>query len=219
MNPEIKRAAELLWDYAHVGHRLEPADFIFVLGSHDLRVAGYAADLFYRGLAPRVVLSGGLGRLTDTMWTRPEAEVFAEVLRGRGVPDSALLLETRATNTGENIRYTRQLLAERGLAVRSAIVVQKPYMERRAFAALRQQWPELAISVTSPPGDFGSYPTPAILADEVVHIMVGDFQRIMEYPRMGFAIPQAIPAQVLNAYELLVRAGYTGHLLADTPKP
>lgn len=219
MKLEIKRAAEILWDYAHVGHQLETADMIFVMGSHDLRVAEHAADLFHRGLAPRVVVSGGLGRLTTTMWTRPEAEMFAEVLRQRGVPESALLLETRATNTGENIRFTRQLLAERGLAVRSAIAVQKPYMERRAFAALRQQWPDLAILVSSPPGDFGGYLTPAIRADEVIHIMVGDFQRVMEYPRLGFAIPQEIPANAFRAYELLVRAGYTDHLLPNTPQP
>lgn len=192
---------------------------IFVMGSHDLRVAEHAADLFFRGLAPHVVISGGLGRLTATRWTRPEAEMFADVLRQRGVPGSALLLESLSTNTGENIRFTRQLLAEHGLAVRTAIAVQKPYMERRAFAALRQQWPELAIRVSSPPGDFAGYLTPTIPADEIIHIMVGDFQRVMEYPRLGFAIPQEIPAPALAAYELLVRAGYTDHLLPNTPHP
>ncbi len=206
-----------MWNYHRLGHTLEPADLIFVLGSHDLRVAGHAAELFHRGLAPCVVLSGGLGRLTAGTWTRSEAEMFAEVLRARGVPDSACLLENRSTNTGENIRFTRQLLAERGMTVRSIIAVQKPYMERRAFATIRKQWPEVAVRLSSPPLEFADYGNADIPLDEVVHIMVGDLQRIMEYPGLGFMIPQEIPDHVRHAYALLVAAGFSRHLI-NMPK-
>jgi uncharacterized SAM-binding protein YcdF (DUF218 family) len=214
MKPAIQQAAQILWSYARMGHALEPADIIFVMGSHDLRVAEHAADLFHRGLAPRVVLSGGLGRLTATVWSQPEAEMFAEVLRARGVPESALLLESRSTNTGENIRFTRQLLAEREINVRSIIALQKPYMERRAFATIRKQWPEVALRMTSPPIEFANYGTADMPLAEVVHIMVGDLQRVMEYPRRGFMIPQDVPETVRRAYDSLVRAGFIGHLLA-----
>lgn len=213
MDAETKLAARLVWNYHRLGHTLEPADLIFVLGSHDLRVAGHAADLFPRGLAPRVVLSGGLGRLTHEKWTRSEAEMFAEVLHARGVPDSACLLETRSTNTGENIQFTRQLLARRGLKVQSIIAVQKPYMERRAFATIRQQWPEVAVRVSSPPLEFADYGSADIPIEEVIHIMVGDLQRILEYPRLGFMIPQEVPDDVRHACESLIAAGYTRHLL------
>ena len=213
LSPEIRAAAGVVWDYHRLGHALEPADLIFVLGSHDLRVAGHAADLFHRGLAPLVILSGGLGRLTAGTWVRSEAEMFAGVLRARGVPDSAVLLEDRSTNTGENIRFTRQLLAARRLEVRSLIAVQKPYMERRAFATLRHQWPEVVVRVSSPPLDFYNYASAGIPIAEVIHIMVGDLQRILEYPRLGFMIPQEVPAGVRRAYDFLVAAGFTHHLL------
>lgn len=205
-----------MWNYHRLGHTLEPADLIFVLGSHDLRVAEHAADLYHRGLAPCVVLSGGLGRLTVETWTHSEAEMFTEVLRARGVPDSSRLLENRSTNTGENIRFTRELLAGRGMEVRSIIAVQKPYMERRAFATIRKQWPEVAVSLSSPPLEFADYGNADIPIEEVIHIMVGDLQRIMEYPRLGFMIPQEIPADVRHAYEFLVAAGFTRHLLNPT---
>ena len=211
LNAEIQQAAQVVWDYHRLGHTLVPADLIFVLGSHDLRVAEHAADLFHRGLAPRVVLSGGLGRLTAETWARTEAETFAEVMRQRGVPETVLLLESRSTNTGENVRFTRQLLAERGVAVQSIIAVQKPYMERRAFATIRKQWPEVALRVSSPPIEFRHYPTDAIPLDEVIHIMVGDLNRIIEYPRLGFMIPQPVPDTVRHAYERLVAAGFTRH--------
>lgn len=213
MNADIQAAAQIVWDYHRLGHVLEPADLIFVLGSHDLRVAEHAADLFHRGLAPRVVLSGGFGVRLVSPWTKSEAEMFAEVMQHRGVPATALLLEPRSTNTGENVRFTRELLAARGLAVQSVIAVQKPYMERRTFATIRQQWPEVALRVSSPPLAFEAYCDSNIPIRDIIEFMVGDLQRIMEYPQLGFMIPQEVPERVVAAYETLVIAGFTRHLI------
>jgi len=192
---------------------LELADLLFVLGSHDLRVAEHAADLFHRGLAPRVVLSGGFGVRKASPWAKSEAEMFAEAMRQRGVPESVLLLERRSTNTGENVKFTRELLAERGLTVQSVIAVQKPYMERRTFATICKQWPEVALRVSSPPLDFAAYCDSSIPIRDIIEFMVGDLQRIMEYPKLGFMIPQDVPDHVLAAYETLVAAGFTRHLI------
>lgn len=217
MNAQVRQAAEVVWDYHRLGHALAPADLLFVLGSHDLRVAKHAADLFHRGLAPCVVLSGGFGVRQASPWAKSEAEMFAEVMRRRGVPDSALLLESRSTNTGENVRFTRELLAARSLIVQSVIAVQKPYMERRTFATVRRQWPEVALQVSSPPLDFAAYCDSTIPIRDIIEFMVGDLQRIMEYPKLGFMIPQAVPAPVHAAFETLVAAGYTRHLITPSP--
>ena len=213
MNLEIQQAAQAVWDYHRLGQALSPADLLFVLGSHDLRVADHAADLFHSGLAPRVVLSGGVGVRQANAWAGTEAEMFAEVMRRRDVPEAAMLLEPRSTNTGENIRFTRELVAARGLVVRSVIAVQKPYMERRTFATIRKQWPEVALRVSSPPLDFNAYCDSSIPIRDIIEFMVGDLQRIIKYPKLGFMIPQAVPAHVLLAFEALVAAGYTRHLL------
>ncbi len=45
--------------------------------------------------------------------------------------------------------------------------------------------------------------------------MVGDLQRIKEYPKLGFQIVQEIPDEVWNAYEKLVAAGYNKHLITS----
>ena len=108
----LENWARIVWDYHHVHHALQKADCIVVLGSHDTRVAERAAELFLEGWAPLLVCSGHLGTLTSGMWTRSEAEVFAETAGLRGVPRDRILLETRSTNTGENVDFTRQLLAE-----------------------------------------------------------------------------------------------------------
>lgn len=207
--------ARTVWDYHKVGHALRHADCIVALGSHDTRVAERAAELYLAGWAPLVVMSGGLGSLTSGLWTRPEAEVFADVAVSMGVPRERLLLESRSTNTGENVSFTRRLLAERGVLPRSAIAVQKPYMERRTLATFGARWPELELVVTSPLLDFDAYTRQGISRDDVIHIMVGDLQRLLVYAREGFSTPQEVPAEVMAAYAGLVAAGYTRRLLPE----
>jgi len=209
----VDQDARILWDYHRLDHRPQPVECIIVLGSHDTRVAERGADLFLEGWAPLIVFTGNLGWLTRTIWDRPEAELFAEVAAARGVPREQMLIEARSTNTGENVAFTRALLAERGLHPRKAIAVQKPYMERRGHATFRQRWPELEVLATSPEIDFDAYPTEAILREDVIHIMVGDFQRLIVYAENGWSAAQRIPPEVMRAYERLVAAGYTRRLL------
>jgi uncharacterized SAM-binding protein YcdF (DUF218 family) len=214
MTTSIDRDARIIWDYHHVHHALAPADCIIVLGSHDTRAAERGADLFLAGWAPLIVFSGNLGALTSEIWDRPEAEIFADVAAARGVPRDRMLLEPRSTNTSENVRFTRALLAERGIHPRKAIAVQKPYMERRTLATFRQNWPELDVIVTSPQIDFDDYPSESISRDEVIHIMMGDLQRLIVYAERGWSAPQEIPREVMDAYERLLAAGYTRRLIA-----
>lgn len=80
------------------------------------RRARHAAALYRRGLAPVVVLTGGVG-------THPpsEARAAAVVARAEGVPAEALVLEERSTSTEENAREAARLIdAERVLVVSDA---------------------------------------------------------------------------------------------------
>ena len=205
--------ARVLWDYMRLRHELVPCDLILVLGSNDTRVAEHAADLYRRGLAPRVLFSGNSGRLTRHLFDRPEAEVFADIARRLGVPEEAILLEPRSTNTGENIVFSRELLAARGLDPERFIVVQKPYMERRAYATFMQQWPGKEIRMASPPLDWDDYPNELLSKEVILPLLVGDVQRMRLYAEKGFQIPQPIPDAVWAAYEELVRRGHTSHLV------
>jgi uncharacterized SAM-binding protein YcdF (DUF218 family) len=205
--------ARMLWDYMQLGHELSPADVMLVLGSNDVRVGEHGARLFLRGLAPLMVCSGRLGRLTAGHFEKSEAETFADAAVRLGVPRSAILLEPDSTNTGENIDHSRALLASRGIHPRRVIVVQKPYMERRAWATFKRRWPEPDLQVTSPPIPYDAYPTAEIPRELVINIMVGDVQRMRVYAERGFQVPQPIPDDVWAAWETLVARGYTGHLV------
>lgn len=216
MNERVRVLAETIWDYHRMRHALEPADAILVLCSHDTAVAERGAELFHEGWAPLLIFSGGLGVITRRLWPEPEAHRFARIALERGVPAGSILIESRSTNTGENVEFTRRLLAARGLDPSTFILVQKPYMERRSYATFRKRWPEKRAIVTSPQVPFAEYlarySNVALSEDDVVGIMVGDLQRIRDYPALGFQIPQEIPADVWAAFEELVRLGYDTHL-------
>jgi len=213
INEEDKFLARRLWDYHHVNHTLEKSDCILVLGSHDTRVANRGAELYIQGYAPLLIFTGGLGNLTQGIWTESEADKFAKIAHSMGVPINDILIENKSTNTGENILFTQQLLKTKGLDPESFIVVQKPYMERRSFATFKKHWPDKSLLVTSPQIHFEQYPTAEITLESVINIMVGDLQRIKIYPEKGFQIFQEIPEDVWNAYEQLVRRGYTEHMV------
>jgi uncharacterized SAM-binding protein YcdF (DUF218 family) len=210
---QVLDEARKLWDYHHMHHTPADSDCILALGSHDLRVADRAAELYLAGWAPILLFSGGLGYLTKGIWKDPEADQFARIALDHGVPAEAIFIENKSTNTGENILFTRQLLEEKGLHPHRFLLVQKPYMERRSYATFKKQWPGMDLLVTSPQMAFEDYPNEDIPMERVINAMVGDLQRIRLYPAKGFQIPQEIPDDVWAAFEKLVGWGFDKHLV------
>ena len=85
-------------------------------------------------------------------------------------------------------------------------------MERRTYATIRKQWPDVRVSVTSPQLSFDAYCGPGFPVERIIHIMVGDLHRIMTYPSKGFQILQEIPEGVEAAYQYLLSEGFDSHL-------
>jgi len=190
---------------------LKPMDAIFALGSNDTRVASRAGELYLAGYGQYVICAGGNGKASD--FSRPEAEVFADILRSMGVPEEKILLERNSTNTGENVVFVKKMVEEHYPKLHSFILVQKPYMERRTFATFRKQWPGVECCVTSPQISYEEYATDASFKERFINAMVGDLQRIREYPKLGFQIEQEIPDEVWRAWEELIKRGYTKYFL------
>lgn len=197
----------IIWDYMQMHHVLKPADIIFVLGSRDDRVAEYAAELYHKKYSPKIIVSGGVSHKNDLLATKwkekTEAEHFSSIMIKNNVPKEDILLECKATNTGKNIKNSYLLLKNADLVPESIILVQKPYMERRTFATFIKQWPSadrLVTMVTSPRLEFKEYIDDAQTSNEVISIMLGDLQRIIEYPTLGYQIHQDVPQRVQEAY-------------------
>ncbi|MBI4509645.1 MAG: YdcF family protein [Deltaproteobacteria bacterium] len=113
------------------------ADVIVVLGcplaSHGglSRVAEErvraGVELWRRGLAPVVCLTGGVSR----RGLPSEAEVMGQRARELGVPDEALLMEVEALCTQGNAEFVARISASRGW--RKAWIVTQPFHLRRAL--------------------------------------------------------------------------------------
>ena len=229
-DPEVRAAAVTVYDYARLHHSLERTDGngwdgILCLCSSDLRVAQHAARL-HKKLGGWLCFSGGMGSGPHSGanllgWTEAEAIIFAREAVRCGVPQQAILIEPKATNTGENVSLSRELLAARGLDSNRIVVVQKPFMERRSWATLKRVWSTPEIVISSPDLSFDECVRGCgVPAEVLVAIMVGDLQRIRLYalPPRRFQIAQPIPHAVWLAYERLVACGFTMNVIAtDEP--
>jgi hypothetical protein len=213
-DPEIAHAVETLWNY----HRLDTGtdtrtDVGIGLGSHDLSVATTTAELYHRGVFPLIVFTGANAPTTVERFPRGEAMHYREHAIERGVPADAILVEDQATNTGENITRTRDLLAATGHQVHTVTLISRPYQQRRARATCHKLWPEVDVVTGGAPMSLRDYI--ASIGDEhrVISMLVGDTQRITVYADRGFAAPEPMPLEAHEAMNLLAAHGYTDRLL------
>ena len=93
----------------------------------------YAVNLHRRGLAPRLIFSGGITGEAP----RPEGDVMAETAQALGVPGEAIVVERASRSTYENAVETARLLRERGLH-RVLLVTDPTHMYRSQLAFRRQ---------------------------------------------------------------------------------
>lgn len=211
--------AKILWDYLYLGGKVEKCDCILGLGCYDMHIPEKCAQLFKDGYSNLIIFTGGLGKCTSGVFEKSEAEVFRDKAISLGVPEEKILIENQSTNTGDNFRFTKKLIDEKGLPIHSFLVVQKPYMERRAYAAFKAILPKEKCVVTSPSISFEDYFKEYKKENgsirELLCVMVGDLQRIKVYPEKGWQISQEIPDTVWQAYLELVQMGYDKYVIKD----
>jgi hypothetical protein len=121
-------------------HGFQAADLAFVFGNRVAAeaMAGSAASFFSRGLVPRILVSGG----ATPGGEGTEAETIAARLRALGVPRDAILLETRATHTGENVTFSLPLIERAGLAGARRVACIGLFCTGRRYAmTLHRHWP------------------------------------------------------------------------------
>jgi hypothetical protein len=203
--------ARALFDYLYLrdpDH--SSADAVIGFGSFDLKIPHRCLDLYRQGRAPLIVFSGGMGAGTGDLG-RPEAHAFLDEVRARGgVPDGDLVLEDRSTNTGQNVSEITRLLEEQGRpfgeGIRSAIMVASAYRQRRVDLTCRRHQPTVrwvnAPPVTTFEGELEMFAGKGL---DLAAVLVGEIQRLLDYPARGFCLSADIPGEVLAAHERLRR--------------
>ena len=106
----------------------------------------HAARLFHRGVAPRIIVSGG-GFMAESNGgpATTEAEAMRRFLTDLGVPDRAIVSEDRSLNTIQNVANVRDMVKDGRVAL-----VTSAYHMPRAMAIARR----FGLEATAFPTDF-----------------------------------------------------------------
>lgn len=201
--------AEQIWSYMSAVGSRNKSDAIVICCSYDLRVCDHACDLINSGYSDRLVISGKTGNWTHHIWNVPEAEIFFERAISNGIIESKILLETEATNFGENVTFSRALIPD----AKSVTFVSKPNSLLRVKLTVEALWPEITAFVSSPEIDFPGDVSNMIGVLGVINEMVGDIDRFEKYPALGYQAKHTIPEDIHQAWLYLKDEGFTGHLL------
>ena len=200
-------------------------DRIFVTApTRDLTALLKNLDIITRRVR-RVLLCGG-GRISYYLASKlKKAGISSQIIESNYdrcrelcelLPECDIILEPNSTNTKENILFTRTKLEELGLPAGHVLGVHQPFMERRISAAIGVYWPELKFTVTSPQVSIPEYLRRAreqgISENASISVIVGDFQRMDLYAKLGYQLPQHIPEEAWQAFHQLVAMGYDRQL-------
>lgn len=146
-------------DFIFIDDKPEKADVIFVPGNGYPQMAEKAAELYRRGLAPRVLPSGRysvtVGKFAGVLDREEyyngdyetEWDFLKDVLIKNGVPEKAILREDQATFTYENAIYSRQVTDREHLDIKKAILCCKSCHARRALMYYKLLYPDTEFFV------------------------------------------------------------------------
>ena len=146
-------------DFIFVSDPPVDADIIMVPGGSYPEPAEVAAQLYHEGYAPMILIGGGVSIATGSfpgpktktkIYTgdyKTEYEFYLDVLQKNDVPDEAIIGEDQSSFTRENGIYARQLVDEKQISVRSALLVCKAFHARRCLMAYQAAFPQVDFSV------------------------------------------------------------------------
>jgi uncharacterized SAM-binding protein YcdF (DUF218 family) len=164
-----------------------PSDLIFVLGNDWIPTMDTAVDLYQRGLAKHLIISGrGRGVIAKSGQT--EAKAFRDYAVERGIPLDTIALETRATSTLENFVYSRTLIEDTfgWTRVKRVTIVCLAFHTRRVLMTAAAQWPKGVHCYTAPVVDPRNIRKDNWWADETRRARVyQELRRIGEYGIKG----------------------------------
>lgn len=220
MNQEIKKDVEVLWNYLCLENVPVKTDCIIGLGSILKNIPKKCAELYKSGLGDYIIFTGNCGKGTEGVISKTEAEIFKSIAIQEGVPEDKILIETEATNTYENFRYSMKVLNDNNLQSSSFLIVGKPYQERRAYNIAEVELKDYTFAVAPfkiSLDDFLNYVVSNNLMteDDVINEIVAEINIGLLAPKYGIQKDDNIPTNVLESYERLCQAGYTKYLLTN----
>ena len=155
-----KRIIEDISKYIFVSDELQKVDAIFLPGGSNPEQPEYAAKLFQEGYAKWLIPSGGISVKRDK-WpgVRSKADVyngdyhsdcefFTDVFLKNGVPASAIIGEDKSGHTRNNAFFSRRVIDESGIEIKTAMIVCKAFHARRCLMLYQMAFPNVSFFVS-----------------------------------------------------------------------
>ena len=137
----------------------EKADAIFLPGGSHPEQPEYAVELYQKGFAKWLIPSGGVSVKRDK-WPgvrskadvyngdyKTDCEFFTDVLIKNGVPAQAIVGENKSGHTRDNAFLSRKAVDEKGIEIKTAIIVCKAFHARRCLMLYQMAFPDVSFTV------------------------------------------------------------------------
>jgi uncharacterized SAM-binding protein YcdF (DUF218 family) len=137
MNKYAKRQRIISYVAPYVA--LFPTTYALVFGTRH-GMSAFADDilsLYSGGYFRNLIISGGITH----EGTLSEARTLFQELGARGIPEDIITLEETATNTSENVIFSRAQI--RALNITEILLIGKISSKRRYIMTVKKQWPEI----------------------------------------------------------------------------
>ena len=209
---------KVIWDYMNLNMPISKADVIIGCGCSDLLIPIKCAKLFKENYAPLIIFSGGLGKITDGLFNKTEAEIYKDIATRKGVPEDKILIENCSTNTGDNFKFSLKLLNDKRIKADKIIIVHHACVERRTFSSAKAVMKNKELTITTPDITFEEFinklESDTEKINDKISVIVGDIQRIVIYPQFGWQIKNEISDEVIDAYNFLKNLGFNKFVIS-----
>lgn len=146
-------------NFIFVEDKPQKVDAIFLPGGSHPEQPEYAAELYCKGYAKWLIPSGGVSVKRDK-WPgvrskadiyngdyQSDCEFFTDVFIKNGVPADVIVGEDKSRHTRDNAFLSRMVVDEKGIEIKTAIIVCKAFHARRCLMLYQMAFPDTTFCV------------------------------------------------------------------------
>ena len=146
-------------NFIFVEDKPQKVDAIFLPGGSHPEQPEYAVELYRKGYAKWLIPSGGVSVKRDS-WPgvrskadiyngdyQSDCEFFIDVFIKNGVPADTIIGEDKSGHTRDNAFLSRMVVDEKGIEIKTAIIVCKAFHARRCLMLYQMAFPNTTFYV------------------------------------------------------------------------
>lgn len=214
---ELIPLLKTLWDYSVLNMPITKSDIIIGCGCKNLKIPIKCSELLKQQYADNILFTGGLGKITNQVFKKSEAEIFRDIAIENGASLENIFIENKSTNTGDNFRFSLEVIKENNLKYDKILIVHNNLSQRRTLATAKAIIPNKTLAITSPKVTFEEFINSLKVMDKqtiysIISVAVGDIQRMIIFPQFGWMAEEVVPDDVIEAYMRLKYKGYDKYI-------